>query len=150
MLFQCFLRDLIKGYGVCENLYSLHSVCFNYQGHQYETVSGFICEVFGYIPEEGAKIVVVLEKANREENSEYRNEESDGPSRNERHQKYEIEVPCINIQESTLSLVIVFKSYLVALNKWFRLTITQITSQKHFWQICITCYQEMLEFTYLC
>ncbi|THU71628.1 hypothetical protein C4D60_Mb04t03460 [Musa balbisiana] len=62
------------------------------EGHQYETVSGFICEVFGYIPEEGAKIVVVLEKANREENSEYRNEESDGPSRNERHQKYEIEI----------------------------------------------------------
>ncbi|CAL9160168.1 unnamed protein product [Musa hybrid cultivar] len=62
------------------------------EGHQYETVSGFICEVFGYIPEEGAKIVVVLEKANQEENSEYRNEESDGPSRNERHQKYEIEI----------------------------------------------------------
>nr|XP_009394749.1 PREDICTED: DUF21 domain-containing protein At1g55930, chloroplastic-like isoform X3 [Musa acuminata subsp. malaccensis] len=62
------------------------------EGHQYETVSGFMCEVFGYIPEEGAKIVVVLEKANREENSEYRNEESDGPSRNERHQKYEIEI----------------------------------------------------------
>ncbi|KAJ8485434.1 hypothetical protein OPV22_017919 [Ensete ventricosum] len=62
------------------------------EGHQYETVSGFICEVFGYIPEEGAKIVVVLEKANREENSEYRNKESDSPSRNERHQKYEIEI----------------------------------------------------------
>ncbi|KAG6491140.1 hypothetical protein ZIOFF_052472 [Zingiber officinale] len=62
------------------------------EGHQYETVSGFICEVFGYIPEEGGKIAMVLEKAIAEENSGYKNAESDGSSENEKHQKYEIEI----------------------------------------------------------
>ncbi|XP_042418747.1 DUF21 domain-containing protein At1g55930, chloroplastic-like isoform X2 [Zingiber officinale] len=62
------------------------------KGHQYETVSGFICEVFGYIPEEGGKIAMVLEKAIAEENSGYKNAESDGSSENEKHQKYEIEI----------------------------------------------------------
>ncbi|KAJ0103187.1 hypothetical protein Patl1_04062 [Pistacia atlantica] len=36
-------------------------------GHQYETVSGFICEVFGYIPRTGESMKVALEKENQEE-----------------------------------------------------------------------------------
>ncbi|XP_074578338.1 DUF21 domain-containing protein At1g55930, chloroplastic-like [Curcuma longa] len=62
------------------------------EGHQYETVSGFICEVFGYIPEEGGKIAMVLEKASPEENSGYKNAESDSSLENGKHQKYEIEI----------------------------------------------------------
>lgn len=38
------------------------------QDHQCETVSGFICEAFGYIPRTGESIKVVLKKANIEEN----------------------------------------------------------------------------------
>ncbi|XVF03685.1 hypothetical protein REPUB_Repub05bG0014800 [Reevesia pubescens] len=38
--------------------------------HQYETVSGFVCEAFGYIPRTGESIKVVLEKENEEEDNE--------------------------------------------------------------------------------
>lgn len=61
------------------------------QGHQYETVSGFICESFGYIPEEGGKTVVVLKKENQEENSEYTDTESKHHNK-ETNQTYELEV----------------------------------------------------------
>ncbi|KAF2313536.1 hypothetical protein GH714_011546 [Hevea brasiliensis] len=37
---------------------------------QYETVSGFICEAFGYIPRTGESIKVILEKGNQEEDDE--------------------------------------------------------------------------------
>ncbi|XP_030929692.1 DUF21 domain-containing protein At1g55930, chloroplastic-like [Quercus lobata] len=47
------------------------------EGHQYETVSGFICEVFGYIPRTGESIKVVLEKANQEENHESKSDHQD-------------------------------------------------------------------------
>ncbi|GAB4849868.1 hypothetical protein Ancab_004667, partial [Ancistrocladus abbreviatus] len=43
--------------------------------HQYETILGFICEAFGYIPRTGENIKVVLEKANEEED-EYTEAES--------------------------------------------------------------------------
>lgn len=33
-----------------------------FQGHQYETVSGFVCEAFGYIPRTGESIKIVLER----------------------------------------------------------------------------------------
>jgi hypothetical protein len=59
------------------------------QGHQYETVSGFVCESFGYIPEEGAKMLVILEKDYREENED---EESDGQDDQEKTQAYELAV----------------------------------------------------------
>ncbi|KAJ6851614.1 putative DUF21 domain-containing protein, chloroplastic [Iris pallida] len=62
------------------------------EGHQYETVSGFICESFGYIPKEGAKMVVLLDKANQEENNEYTDTESDNQDEKERHQTFELEV----------------------------------------------------------
>ncbi|XP_058070652.1 putative DUF21 domain-containing protein At3g13070, chloroplastic isoform X3 [Magnolia sinica] len=63
------------------------------EGHQYETVSGFICESFGYIPRTGESIKVVLEKANLEENSEYTNGESDRQDRKEeRYQMFKLEI----------------------------------------------------------
>ncbi|XP_020579152.1 DUF21 domain-containing protein At1g55930, chloroplastic-like [Phalaenopsis equestris] len=62
------------------------------EGHQYETVSGFICESFGYIPEEGQKTFVVLEKANYEDNDEYNESEPDQPDDKERCQTFEIEI----------------------------------------------------------
>ncbi|XP_020263771.1 DUF21 domain-containing protein At1g55930, chloroplastic-like [Asparagus officinalis] len=62
------------------------------EGHQYETVSGFICETFGYIPEEGAKMVVLLERENQEENNEYAGTESDNHDEKEKHQTFELEI----------------------------------------------------------
>ncbi|XP_010905225.1 putative DUF21 domain-containing protein At3g13070, chloroplastic [Elaeis guineensis] len=61
------------------------------EDHQYETVSGFICESFGYIPEEGGKTVVVVEKENQEENSEYTDTEYNHHNE-ETHQTYELEI----------------------------------------------------------
>ncbi|OIW16395.1 hypothetical protein TanjilG_19111 [Lupinus angustifolius] len=40
------------------------------EGHQYETVSGFVCEAFGYIPRTGECIKVVLEREEEEEDDE--------------------------------------------------------------------------------
>ncbi|XP_072955970.1 DUF21 domain-containing protein At1g55930, chloroplastic-like [Typha angustifolia] len=62
------------------------------EGHQYETVSGFVCESFGYIPEAGGKMLVVLEKVNQEENSEYNEQVSDQQDEKEKHQTFELEV----------------------------------------------------------
>lgn len=62
------------------------------QGHQYETVSGFVCASFGYIPEEGAKMLVILEKDYRDENDEYQEEGSDRQDDREKTQAYELEV----------------------------------------------------------
>ncbi|GAB4846013.1 DUF21 domain-containing protein At1g55930, chloroplastic [Ancistrocladus abbreviatus] len=47
------------------------------EGHQYETVSGFVCEAFGHIPRTGESIKVVLAKGNEEECDEYTEAESD-------------------------------------------------------------------------
>ncbi|XP_031276226.1 DUF21 domain-containing protein At1g55930, chloroplastic-like [Pistacia vera] len=47
------------------------------EGHQYETVSGFICEAFGCIPRTGESMKVVLEKENQEENEEHYESGSD-------------------------------------------------------------------------
>ncbi|XP_047090889.1 DUF21 domain-containing protein At1g55930, chloroplastic-like [Lolium rigidum] len=62
------------------------------EGHQYETVSGFVCESFGYIPEEGGKMLVILERDKREENGEYQEEGSDHQDDRETTQAYELEV----------------------------------------------------------
>ncbi|XP_010270189.1 PREDICTED: putative DUF21 domain-containing protein At3g13070, chloroplastic [Nelumbo nucifera] len=60
------------------------------EGHQYETVSGFICEAFGYIPRTGESIKVVLETANQEEND---NEaENDRQDHKEKHQIFKLEI----------------------------------------------------------
>ncbi|GJS36282.1 putative DUF21 domain-containing protein, chloroplastic [Tanacetum coccineum] len=45
------------------------------EDHQYETVSGFICEAFGYIPRTGESIKVVLKKANKEEDDNDENKQ---------------------------------------------------------------------------
>lgn len=47
------------------------------EGYQYETVSGFVCAAFGYIPRTGESIKVVLEKENREENDESKSDHQD-------------------------------------------------------------------------
>ncbi|KAJ3668222.1 hypothetical protein LUZ60_005015 [Juncus effusus] len=58
------------------------------EGHQYETVSGFVCETFGYIPEQGGRMVVVLEKAvnHEEDNHNYNNQENEGMNNNNNHE----------------------------------------------------------------
>lgn len=58
------------------------------QGYQYETVSGFICEAFGYIPRTGESIKVVLAKANQEENDESKSDQD----QKEKHQIFKVEV----------------------------------------------------------
>lgn len=61
-------------------------------------MSGFVCEIFGYIPEEGGKTVVKLEKANNEEENGYQEKADnnhnpdDNHSNHEKHQTFEIEV----------------------------------------------------------
>lgn len=68
------------------------------EGHQYETVSGFVCEAFGYLPKEGERIPVILEKCNKEEDNEYEEKidnshnSDDNHHNHERHQAFEIEV----------------------------------------------------------
>lgn len=59
------------------------------QGHQYETVSGFICEAFGYIPRTGESAKVILEKENEEENDESK---SDNQDSKDKHQIFKLEV----------------------------------------------------------
>lgn len=62
-----------------------------FQGHQYETVSGFVCESFGYIPEEGGKIIVVFEKADNKVDTEDTETTADDHDE-ERFQSFELEV----------------------------------------------------------
>lgn len=66
------------------------------EGHQYETVSGFICEAFGYIPRTGESMKLVLEKANQQDDHEYNNEsESDRQEpkvKPEKHQIFKLEI----------------------------------------------------------
>lgn len=58
------------------------------EGHQYETVSGFVCEAFGYIPRTGESVKVVLEKEDEEE------EESNSETKvqKEKHLIFNIEI----------------------------------------------------------
>lgn len=62
------------------------------QGHQYETVSGFVCEAFGYIPRTGETIKVVLERENQEDHVNYDEHESDRQEGNEKTQLFKLEV----------------------------------------------------------
>ncbi|CDP13736.1 unnamed protein product [Coffea canephora] len=62
------------------------------EGHQYETVSGFVCEAFGYIPRTGETIKVVLERENEEENDEYEEAESDRTDQHEKSQIFKLEI----------------------------------------------------------
>ncbi|KAK1273323.1 DUF21 domain-containing protein [Acorus gramineus] len=62
------------------------------EGHQYETVSGFICESFGYIPRTGEKVKVVLESADQEVNEEYNENESERQDLKKMDQMFQIEI----------------------------------------------------------
>ncbi|KAI5674717.1 hypothetical protein M9H77_15081 [Catharanthus roseus] len=61
------------------------------EGHQYETVSGFVCEAFGYIPRTGETIKVVLERQSEEEHDDY-NGESDRADQNGKSQIFKLEI----------------------------------------------------------
>ncbi|XP_073150420.1 putative DUF21 domain-containing protein At3g13070, chloroplastic isoform X2 [Henckelia pumila] len=62
------------------------------EGHQYETVSGFVCEAFGYIPRTGETIQVMLERANQEEQGDYSVTESDRQDENKKSQLFKLEI----------------------------------------------------------
>ncbi|XP_073309038.1 DUF21 domain-containing protein At1g55930, chloroplastic-like [Primulina huaijiensis] len=62
------------------------------EGHQYETVSGFVCEAFGYIPRTCETINVILKRANREEHGEYDASESDRQDENQKSQIFKLEI----------------------------------------------------------
>ncbi|KAI3675806.1 hypothetical protein L1987_85402 [Smallanthus sonchifolius] len=55
------------------------------EGHQYETVSGFVCEAFGYIPKTGERIKVVLEK--EEVDDEYNEDDGDRQHQKEKEKE---------------------------------------------------------------
>lgn len=69
--------------------FSFHTI---FQGHQYETVSGFVCEAFGYIPRTGESIKVVLQKENWEDDDEHDENGSDRQDTKEKRQIYKLEV----------------------------------------------------------
>ncbi|KAL4379802.1 hypothetical protein GQ457_02G037210 [Hibiscus cannabinus] len=60
--------------------------------HQYETVSGFVCEAFGYIPRTGESVKVVLERGNEEDDDENSEASSDRQDLKETHQIYKLEI----------------------------------------------------------
>ncbi|KAI7728799.1 hypothetical protein M8C21_033775 [Ambrosia artemisiifolia] len=60
------------------------------EDHQYETVSGFICEAFGYIPRTGESIKVVLRKANDEDNDDENKQDNDGQDQKDRSQTFKL------------------------------------------------------------
>uniref|UniRef100_A0A2P2KSP4 Magnesium and cobalt efflux protein corC n=2 Tax=Rhizophora mucronata TaxID=61149 RepID=A0A2P2KSP4_RHIMU len=62
------------------------------EGHQYETVSGFVCEAFGYIPRTGETINAMVKKADEEDNDEHTEGKSDRKEPNEEHQMYKLEI----------------------------------------------------------
>ncbi|CAI9784102.1 unnamed protein product [Fraxinus pennsylvanica] len=62
------------------------------EGHQYETVSGFVCEAFGYIPRTGETMKVVLERANREDHGDYNGVESERQDEKEKTQMFKLEI----------------------------------------------------------
>ncbi|GKV44963.1 hypothetical protein SLEP1_g52098 [Rubroshorea leprosula] len=62
------------------------------EGHQSETVSGFLCEGFGYIPRAGESIKVVLKRDNQDDDDKHDEDGSDHQDLKERHQIYRLEV----------------------------------------------------------
>ncbi|CAF1704305.1 unnamed protein product [Brassica napus] len=62
------------------------------EGIQYETVSGFVCEAFGYIPKTGESVKVVLEKENWEEEGEEEEGKQERQEQKEKHQIYRVEI----------------------------------------------------------
>lgn len=75
-------------------LFVTHSVFCVQVPYHYETVSGFICEAFGYIPRTGESIKVLMRNV-EEEGSDRREGDSDNlENRKEKFQKYRLEVQC--------------------------------------------------------
>lgn len=72
-----FLGIHLRYYSYCLFSLSYYFAHLLWQGHQYETVSGFVCEAFGYIPRTGESIKVVLEKDSQEEDNEYNETDSE-------------------------------------------------------------------------
>ncbi|KAJ4837230.1 DUF21 domain-containing protein, chloroplastic [Turnera subulata] len=62
------------------------------EGHQYETVSGFICEAFGYIPRTGESVIVVLEKENQEDDDENSESKPELQELKDKRQMYKLEI----------------------------------------------------------
>ncbi|KAK7371942.1 hypothetical protein VNO80_05309 [Phaseolus coccineus] len=59
------------------------------EGHQYETVSGFVCAAFGYIPRTGECIKVVLEREDEDDNNE---SSADQQDQKEKNQIFKLEI----------------------------------------------------------
>nr|AFK45559.1 unknown [Lotus japonicus] len=59
------------------------------EGIQYETVSGFVCEAFGYIPRTGESIKVVLEREDEDDNEE---SDADRQDQKEKNQIFKLEI----------------------------------------------------------
>lgn len=68
------------------------------EDHQYETVSGFICEAFGYIPRTGESIKVVLKKSNEEDDDDNK-QESDNQDQKEKSQTFKLEILAANCRK---------------------------------------------------
>ncbi|CAA0832445.1 DUF21 domain-containing protein - chloroplastic [Striga hermonthica] len=62
------------------------------EGHHYETVSGFVCEAFGYIPRTGETIKVVLERASQEDHGDHNGTESNHQDETEKTQIFKLEI----------------------------------------------------------
>ncbi|GER32855.1 magnesium and cobalt efflux protein corC [Striga asiatica] len=62
------------------------------EGHHYETVSGFVCEAFGYIPRTGETIKVVLERASQEDHGDHNGTESKHQDETDKTQIFKLEI----------------------------------------------------------
>lgn len=61
--------------------------------YHYETVSGFVCEAFGYIPRTGESIRIVLQKENDEDSTDFGEGAMDHhEDQREKFQKYKLEI----------------------------------------------------------
>ncbi|GLT57577.1 hypothetical protein SLA2020_305420 [Shorea laevis] len=67
--------------------------------HQCEKVSGFVCEVFGYIPRVGESIIVVLKRVNQDDDDKHDEDGSSHQDVKERHQIYRLEILVANAQK---------------------------------------------------
>ena len=73
--------------------------------HHYETVSGFVCEAFGYIPRTGESTKVVLRKADFEEGERRDGDgEHQQEDRRDKFQKYRLDVSGITNSRQNLVL----------------------------------------------
>eukprot|EP01018_Ginkgo_biloba_P003194 Gb_13220 [translate_table: standard] len=61
--------------------------------YHYETVSGFVCESFGYIPRTGESVKIVLQKADQEESTDFGEGGDDHQQdRGEKFRKFKLEI----------------------------------------------------------